>query len=318
MFKVNERYPEVLKKWSDYLEGNRKKETTIESYVRWSAEFLKYIRKEKYKIKGEIEKINISKISDKIFTSIKVLDIESYKLYLIKEKKNTGVTVNRKLAALENLYDFLKLCEIIDTNIIKTDIKRAEEDTKQKKPLSLESTKLLLKTIKETDKTFSVRNYTMFVLLVDCGFRKEELANLKMKQIKNLNSITFEGKGAKERTISLANDSIPVLEEYLKWREEYLYNCNKESDYVFINRSCKQIKSIGRILKEYTDELEIGECTPHTLRRTAATLRHKYGNVDTKALQKMLGHSSISTTQRYVELDEEEMKQVANSMPKII
>jgi len=155
------------------------------------------------------------------------------------------------------------------------------------------------------------------MVMLDGGFRKFEVANLTISQVINLKSIRFVGKGNREREIQLSDQTIPVLEQYLVYRQKWLDKHNLTSNYVFLNSSGNKIKELGIILKKYTDDIDLKECTPHTLRRTAATLRHKYGKVDMKSLQKMLGHASILTTQRYVELDDEEMKIVANSLPKL-
>lgn len=314
----NEKYPDILKEWAIVLEGNRKKTTTINSYIRWVAEYLRFMKWKKFRSnKNKPEDVDISFISNILFNKIESTDIEAYKVHLIIEKKNTGRSLNTKLASLEVFYRYLKLKKIVKDNIF-LDIEKAEEDVKQKKPLSLEDTRKLLKSIKNKNCRYEIRDYCMFMLFVDCGFRKEELANLKMNQIYNMKSVIFSGKGAKEREVKFKDDSIPVLIEYLKYRKQFLNDHNYITDYVFVNPSGDSIKSIGTILRKYTDSIGLKNCTPHTLRRTAATLRHKYGHTDIKGLQKMLGHSSITTTQRYVELDEEEMEEVANSLPSII
>ena len=313
----NDKYPQVLKDWAIRLEGNRKQPTTIESYVKWTAFYLRFMKWTKYRSnKLTPEEVDISKLSNQLFKKIEVSDVEKYKLYLVKNQKNTGTSINAKLGSLETFYYYLKTEKLIDENILLV-VKKVEQDVKQKKPISLENARALLKAIIAKNDRFSIRDYTIVDIMVDIGFRKSEVCNLTMSQIIDMKKVRFFGKGNVEREIQFNDDTIPVLEKYLMYRKTFMESHGYVSDYVFLNASGNKIKELGTILKKYTDIIDLKGCTCHTLRRTSATLRHKYGKVDIKSLQKMLGHASILTTQRYVELDDEEMKIVANSLPKL-
>lgn len=312
----NKNYPDIIKEWVLILKGKNKKDTTIKNYVGQTVEFLKYMKWQKLKTnKDDPKDVDIFDISKQLINRITVLDVEKYTAYLAETKKNTGSSINRKLAALETFYNFLCKSKIVKENIL-LQVDRAEEDEKVKKPLNLEQARMLLKGIKNSNKQFEIRDYCMFTLFIDVGFRKEELSDLKMEQIKT-RSLIFEGKGAKEREVILSDNSIPILKNYLEFREEYLKTHNLTSDYVFINKFGDKLTNIYRILKEYTEAIGIENCSPHTLRRTAATLRYKYGKIDIRRLQKMLGHSSVNTTQRYVNIDEDQLLETANSLPSL-
>lgn len=146
--------------------------------------------------------------------------------------------------------------------------------------------------------------------------RLSELVNISFKDIRN-NTLTVIGKGDKERFIYLNNACIKAYEEYLKERAK-LTNI-KDRDAVFISKRGTRIgrRTIEVMVKKYIAlaGLDPNKYSPHKLRHTAATLMHKYGNVDIRALQQILGHESISTTEIYTHIDNDDVKEALNNNP---
>ena len=109
-----------------------------------------------------------------------------------------------------------------------------------------------------------------------------------------------------------------ALDIYVKERNKY-YNKIKNKDALFISRNYNRInkRTVELMLKKYLKNagLDSEKYTPHKLRHTAATLMYKYGNVDIRSLQKILGHENISTTQIYTHVDDEKLREAVKSNP---
>ena len=128
--------------------------------------------------------------------------------------------------------------------------------------------------------------------------------------------LTVIGKGDKERSIPLNQACINALEAYMKVRPA---NAVKDRNALFLSERRQRIskESVQKIVKKYirTAGLDPERYSTHKLRHTAATLMYKYGNVDIRSLQELLGHESISTTQIYTHLDSKQLRNAVDSNP---
>lgn len=155
------------------------------------------------------------------------------------------------------------------------------------------------------------------ILFLNCGLRLSELCSINISNIKE-DVLTVIGKGNKERTIYLNNACLKALNNYLEIRNK---DINKiiDKDALFLSKNYKRIgkRSIELMLKKYLAKanLDTKKYTPHKLRHTAATLMYKYGNVDIRSLQEILGHANVSTTQIYTHVDDEQLRKATNSNP---
>ena len=126
------------------------------------------------------------------------------------------------------------------------------------------------------------------------------------------------GKGNKERTIYLNKACINAIDDYLNIRpkEKIQYN---SKDALFLSERRERIsnRTVQYIVKQELLKagLDINKYSVHKLRHTAATLMYKYGNVDIRALQELLGHASISTTEIYTHVDNEQVRNAVESNP---
>ena len=141
--------------------------------------------------------------------------------------------------------------------------------------------------------------------------------NLKDIDFEN-NKLNVIGKGNKERTIYLNKACINAINSYLAERPKDGVKYNSR-DALFLSEQKKRIsnRTVQYIVKE---ELRLAGIDPnkysvHKLRHTAATLMYKYGNVDIRALQELLGHESISTTEIYTHVDSEQVRNAVESNP---
>lgn len=178
--------------------------------------------------------------------------------------------------------------------------------------LTLDQSKKLLSSIDGKNKE---RDYAIITLFLNCGLRLSELVNIDINKIKE-DTLTVIGKGNKERTVYLNDACIRAIENYMRVRPNDSA-IDKEALFLSSRNTRINKRTVELMVKKYLKNASIvdGKYTPHKLRHTAATLMYKYGNVDIRALQQILGHESVSTTQIYTHIDDEKLRQAVQSNP---
>jgi len=177
----------------------------------------------------------------------------------------------------------------------------------------------LLKTVQNDSKSTSVRDYAIITLFLNCGMRLSELVGINIKDINfsecKLNVI---GKGNKERTIYLNKACINAINNYLKERPRDVVKMDSR-DALFLSNRKERIsnRTVQLVVQRELLKagLDINKYSVHKLRHTAATLMYQYGNVDIRALQELLGHKSISTTEIYTHVDNSQVRQAVEDNP---
>ncbi|MCP4569414.1 MAG: tyrosine-type recombinase/integrase [FCB group bacterium] len=155
-----------------------------------------------------------------------------------------------------------------------------------------------------------LRDLTMMEFLYSSGIRRSELTGITVQTLDESRSVvTVMGKGGKERTVPLGKPALEICHEYLKLRQVKLDEFETESDYLFIGPGGKPltVRSVNRIVHKYG--LKAGlRVTPHMLRHSFAT--HLLDNgADIRAIQEMLGHEALSTTQGYTHITAGRLKE---------
>ena len=168
--------------------------------------------------------------------------------------------------------------------------------------------------IKEGSKTYQYhRDYLIVALLYATGIRREELANIKVQDIdRSVQTITVTGKGNKVRVVPVGENSYEELEQYLPRRKRFIEEKQSKTPYLFLNKTGNplSVRSVNRIVKRYA-AFEGLVVTPHTLRHSFATHMLENG-ADLLLIKEILGHASLSTTQKYTHVTAEAMKKVYN------
>lgn len=233
-----------------------------------------------------------------IFSVEKVdsLVIRAYLGYLYK--KNQKVTLARKLAALRSFFTYLiKQGVILDnpTDVIQTPKYR------QMIPnwLSVDDAFRLLDSI-ETKTLLGLRNRAIFETLYSAGIRVSELAGLDVKDVDfPLEMIKVRGKGNKERIIPIGAKALTAISAY---RKQLKADAGQGALFLNNRKGRLTTRSIGRILEKITQQAGLAtSVSPHALRHSFAT--HLLdGGADLRVVQELLGHQSLSTTQRYTHL----------------
>lgn len=159
------------------------------------------------------------------------------------------------------------------------------------------------------------RDRCIFELLYSSGCRVSEISNLKLSDfMDNYSSAIVTGKGNKQRKVFFSSDARNSLSLYLTDRKKILMEKNKSTDILFINQTGMPLTTCGirYILSRYSgNEGTKHHVNPHAFRHTFATQMLSNG-ADVRLVQEMLGHSSISTTQRYTHITTEKLIEIYN------
>jgi integrase/recombinase XerD len=181
------------------------------------------------------------------------------------------------------------------------------------KVLSLEEVEALLEAPK-TNTPIGVRDKAMLELLYATGMRVSELVNLNLSDVHlTMGFVRCYGKGKKERIVPVGSMALNALKVYLETARPKLINPKKRTnDALFLNHHGERLTRQGfwKILKKLAKEANIEkELTPHTLRHSFATHLLENG-ADLRAVQELLGHADISTTQIYTHVTKTRLKDV--------
>ena len=165
----------------------------------------------------------------------------------------------------------------------------------------------------DVENKLGIRDKAILELFYACGTRVSELLNLKIGDLfLKEEIIRVFGKGSKERLIPIGSSAIDWMEQYLIKSRPLLMKKPKSENYLFLNSRGSKLSRMGvwKIIDRYVKEAGITkEVHPHTFRHSFATHLLE-GGADLRAVQEMLGHADISTTQIYTHIDRDYIKQV--------
>lgn len=272
--------------------------------------------KDSYLKNFNFTKIN-SYIDSKFFEQMSMQDFYAFLSYLDNDKNDSATTRSRKISAIKSFYKYMyNEIEIIDTNNA-TKLTNPKISQRQPVYLTLAETEVLLNEInKEKNEFLRSRDLAMVFTFLTTGMRLSELVSIDLSDV-NKDSFNIIGKGNKERTVYLTKNCLDLINSYIIIRSDYLKDDNINA--LFISTRKKRISNravqatIDKYLKKSGFDTSI--YSTHKLRHTAATLMYKYGDVDIRALKDILGHASVSTTQIYTHLDDEDLKNAINKNP---
>ncbi|MCQ2799495.1 MAG: tyrosine recombinase [Bacilli bacterium] len=240
-----------------------------------------------------------------VFEDIKTTDdlmVEQISGFIQKESEDlkAASTILRRYSCLKNYFQFLVGEGIIDVDI--PNLQKPKGDKKLPFVLSTEDIDLLLEA-PDMKKETGQRDRVMLEIMYATGLRVSELITLQFKNIDfESGVITVYGKGNKQRSVPVSSFSMDYLRKYIDGTRRK--NKGHSSNYIFLNREGKPISRIYffKQIKRYAEIAGVDDAiSPHTLRHCFAT--HLLNNgADLRAVQEMLGHSKISTTQIYTHL----------------
>lgn len=311
--------PMILEDYLNYMETIKgTSSNTIKEYFFDLRTFFRFLKMRYKLIEPNItfEEIDISDIDIDFIKKLTILDLHAYISYSDKNRGNGNFTKSRKVASVRSFFDYL----YSKVNLIEKNPAAALESpkTKNRHPvyLTLEQSELLLDTVLENkNDEYRRRDYAIVMLFLNCGLRLSELASIDIDKIKDNDILSVIGKGNKERTIFLNEACIISIKDYLTVRPKEV----NDEKAMFISKRKNRMsnRAIQHMIERYLGKagLDTSIYSTHKLRHTAATLMYKHGNVDIRALQEILGHESVSTTQIYTHIDNERLRDAVKSNP---
>ena len=281
-----------IKNFLEFIKTNKKlSKNTLESYQRYIIQYREHVEK---------NNINYLKVNNE--------DILNYLKYL-KELNKKPSTISRHLASIRLFYQYL-----LKNKKIKEDPTKGIQSPKIEKKapsiLSSQEVSLLLEQPNGEDLK-SIRDKAMLEIAYATGMRVTEIISLNVEDI-DLNASLVTCKNAnKQRIIPLGKMSLNALKEYMSTARPNLIKYENEKA-LFVNINGRRLTRQGfwKIIKYYKEQAHITkEITPHILRHSFATHLLQNG-ADLKSIQTMLGHSDISSTQIYIQFQDDSIKNI--------
>lgn len=318
-----ERNPEYLNDFLDYMVTiQNKSPNTVKEYNYDLAIFLKFIKMH-FHLTNEtnLEKIDYDDITLDTIKKIRLNDLHSFLAYLTENFKSKAATRSRKVSSLRVFFNYLCVKNIIEINPTQN-LETPKLDKRLPKYLTLEQSKKLLEVSDNADNRNSERDHAITTLFLNCGLRLSELVNINIKDLNfEENQMNVIGKGNKERMIYLNKACVNAINEYLAVRPKTgIKKDNMNSDLALFLSERRQRISRRTVQEIIYKELRLAgidstKYSVHKLRHTAATLMYQYGGVDIRALQELLGHESISTTEIYTHVSNEQARNAVERNP---
>ena len=281
-----------LKQFFEFLENGKKlSNNTLQSYKRDLTQFETYLNENK-----------------KNYSKLKSDDIREYIEYLHENGKKAS-TISRSLASIRSFYQYE-----VKNRKVKIDPTEGIQSPKIEKRvpsvLTSKEVELLLEQPKDVDLK-GIRDKAMLEFAYATGMRVTEIISLNIDDVNLEEAYVICKTGEKQRTIPLGQMSLKALKEYVENARDYLIK-DEDEKALFVNINGKRLTRQGfwKIIKYYKEQAHITkDITPHVLRHSFATHLLQNG-ADLKAIQSMLGHSDISSTQVYMQFQNEGIKNV--------
>ena len=288
-----------VNEFKNYLKLERSlSNNSIDAYLLDIRKLTSFIS-ENYSTSLSIENINVS-------------IIESFIKYLFKSESST-YSQARIVSGLKSFFNYLLLEEKIDINPMEL-IDAPKLVRKLPETLSIQEIEIIIDAI-DLDSKEGMRNKAILETLYSCGLRVSELVNLKVQNLfLDIGFIKVLGKGMKERLVPIGTKAAECISLYINEYRKSINISEGFEGYLFINRRGKNLtrNMIFIIIKDLVKKAGLNKnISPHTFRHSFATHLIE-GGADLRAVQEMLGHESITTTEIYTHLNKNYLKEVVN------
>jgi len=296
-FNVEKDLLNIIEKWQNWLENEKRcSKHTQDAYYRDLSFFFEFLAEYKNKLANK-----------NTLSNLKIRDMRAYLSHRIS--KHISRTSNaRAISSVKSFFRWLENEEIIKNSAV-ISFSPPKIPKSIPKAVDEEIAVDILEEIKNFAKKswLGKRDVAIFTLIYGCGLRISEALSLTKSDLTNGEFITIKGKGNKERLVPL----LPIITEKI---EDYLSACPykvKNDEELFLGARGEVVNPgvIQRQLRKLRAYLNLPDSvTPHALRHSFATHLLAAGG-DLRTIQELLGHSSLSTTQRYTEVDIEKIRQ---------
>ena len=312
--------PDILMEFLDYhstIRGHSDK--TVAGYYLDLKILFRYLKRRRGLAdpKTPFNEIDITDIDIDFIKTIRIEELYRYQSFS-PEYLGTGQSLSsasrcRRTSSVKSFFNYLttkrhlldfNVCQELDMPKRQASLPRYLEESECERLLAA------------CDGAFALRDYCILMLFMSCGLRVSELVSLNTTDIYE-DHLRVLGKGNKERVVYFAEGCREAIDDYLCVRDGDKLS-SEDKNALFISRDNRRI-SVRGVQKMVDKKLKLAgldadRYSPHKLRHTAATLMLKNG-VDTRALQEVLGHSNLNTTQIYTHLDNASLHEAAMANP---
>ena len=317
--------PDYLNAFLDYsITILNKSPNSVKEYNYDLANFLKFMMiRFKLTNKTVYDEIDTTSFTIDNLKKITLDDIHAYVSHLAVDNRSKATTRARKISTIRIFFKYLtQKANLLEINPAQN-LETPKLEKRMPKYLSLEDSKKLLSVASHEDNRNAKRDFAITTLFLNCGMRLSELVGI------NINDIDFDeckltviGKGNKERTVYLNKACMKAIYDYISSRppQNLVKKDSKNSDKaLFLSEQKKRIsnRTVQAIINKELKAagLDSKNLSVHKLRHTAATLMYQYGEVDIRALQELLGHQSISTTEIYTHVSNDQVRDAVERNP---
>jgi len=252
---------------------------------------------------------NFLKTQHKKLASVSIKDLRNY----VHAAYDTGllpISLNRKISSIKSFYRFLVFAKTIEVNP-STDLELMKVGRKLPVTLSIAEITAIIEAAKEKT-PLGLRDRACLEILYGAGLRISELLGMKLADLDLVNHLLIVvGKGNKQRIVPFGKKAARSIDEYLLQGRPVLAR-DRAINFLVLNVRGKRMSRMGflKILRKYRIKAGISKrVTPHMFRHSFATHLLEAG-ADLRAVQELLGHADISTTQIYTHLDREYLKEI--------
>ena len=325
MIDYRDQTPQILIDFLSYHETIKAhSQKTVDEYFLDLRNFFRYMKQSRDRSLRDTpcDEISILDIDIEFIRTITLTDIYGYLTYLSRDRAQqpnsnktayglSAATRARKIATLRSFFNYLTLkVHLLEKNPVK-DLDSPKLQKNLPKYLTLDESIGLLESV---DGSFKERDYCILTLFLNCGLRISELIGLDLKDIQG-DALRVLGKGSKVRIVYLNDACKDALERYLAVRRPI---SGRDQNALFLSSRNQRISrsSVHALVKKHLSQagLDSTQYSSHKLRHTAATLMLQNG-VDVKAVQEVLGHEHLNTTEIYTHIDNESLRIAAKANP---
>ncbi len=317
--------PPILRDFLSYHETIKAhSQRTVDEYFLDLRNFFRYLKMTRDPSLGghELNEIDIMDVDLDFVESVTLTDVYCYMTYLSRERvlhqnsRNSeyGLSTSsraRKLSTIRSFYAYLtNKVHLIEQNPVK-DIDSPKLKKTLPKYLTLDQSMQLLDSV---DGMYRERDYAILTLFLNCGLRISELCGLNLQDIQD-EALRVLGKGNKVRIVYLNEACLDALRSYLVVRRPIT---GRDQNALFLSSRNERISksTVHALVKKHISAagLDASQYSSHKLRHTAATLMLQNG-VDVRAVQEVLGHEHLNTTEIYTHVDNEMLRVAAKANP---
>lgn len=289
---------------------------TVDNYCMDLRTFFRFLKHDRGLVPKsmQLNEITVQDIDLEFIRGITTNDVFEFMNYVADERSNMSSTRQRKSSSLKSFFNYLTVHEKLLTENPTENLTPPKSKKALPHFLSLEQSVELLNAVDGPDQE---RDRCMLTLFLNCGMRLSELVGINISDVlRNNNTLRILGKGNKERIVYLNQACLEAINSYLAVRPK---DGVIDRSALFLSSRKQRIspKTVQFIVKKYLAKIGLGGpgYSVHKLRHTAATLMYRYGDVDIRVLQDILGHENLGTTEIYTHTSDRQMEAAVNSNP---